>query len=334
MGSSGTAKSPKIEAMKAIVVEANGGPENLRYKDVPEPQPGPGQVKIRTVFTSLNYADVQARRGGYDAGSKPPFIPGLDAVGVVEELGDGVTGLAIGQRVAAFPSGGSYAEAVVAPLSLTYPVPDTLSDEQVSGLTVLVTAYNILTWAGRLQKGETVLVHAAAGGVGSTAVQLAKAMGATVIGTASSPEKLEFIRQLGADHALLYTNFAPKVLEITESGADVILDSIAGETFNQGLACLAPFGRLVVFGHASGEAGTLDTRPLHRQTKAVIGYSSGHYRRSRPELLRPTVEAVFKHLEKGDVRLHIGAKFHLSEAAKAHALMEGRQSTGKILLYP
>lgn len=338
MYSSGCSCSPlRLTLMKAIVVEEHGSPQGLRYKDLPQPSPKAGEVLIRTTLTGLNYADVQARRGGYDAASQPPFIPGLDVVGVIDALGQGVQGLQLGQRVAAFPAEGSYAEKVVAKSVLTYPIPEGLSDEAVSGLTVLVTAYNILTWAGRLQKGQTVLVHAAAGGVGSTAIQLARVLGAgKVIGTVSSVEKADIAKRLGADEVIVgYENFSAKVLELTgNTGADLILDSIAGAVFEEGMKCLAPFGRLVVYGHASGQAGNYDTRPLHRQNKAVIGYSSGHYRRVHPQLLKPTVEAVFEHLQKGGVKLEIGARFKLEEAAKAHALMESRQSVGKILLYP
>lgn len=322
--------------MKAIVVEQNGPPEHLRYQELPDPSPKAGEVLVRTTLTSLNYADVQARRGGYEAGSPPPFIPGLDAVGIVEALGEGVEGVRVGQRVAVFAAGGSYAEKVVAKAVLAYPVPPELPDEAVSGLTALVTAYNTLTWAGRLQKGETVLVHAAAGGVGSLAIQMAKALGAgRVFGTVGSPAKAGFVRNLGADEVLGYKGFAEQVLGLTQQqGADLILDSVAGEVFNQGMQCLAPFGRMVVYGHAGGQPGTFETRPLHRQTKAVIGYSSGHYRRSRPELLRPTVEAGFELLKAGKIRLEVGARFKLEEAPEAHTLMESRQSMGKILLYP
>lgn len=322
--------------MKAIVVEEHGGPERLRWSEVPRPQPQAGQVRIRVRLTGVNYADVQARRGGYDAGSKPPFTPGLDCVGVIDAVGEGVEGLRVGQRVVAFPVGGSYAEEVLAQATLTYPLPDDLADEAIAGLTVLVTAYNVLTWAGRLQAGESVLVQAAAGGVGSTAVQLARSLGAgQVIGVVGSEAKAEVARRLGAQAVIVgYKGFAQKVLELTQgAGADLILDSVSGPVFEEGMNCLAPFGRLVVFGHAGGQAGSFETRPLHRQTKAVIGYSSGHYRRSRPELLRPSVEAVLGHLRRGEVRLEIGARFPLEKAGEAHALMESRQSVGKVLLY-
>lgn len=322
--------------MKAIIVEEHGEPEKLVWREVPDPHPGPGQVLIRTALTGVNFADVQARRGGYDAGSPPPFTPGLDVVGIVEKVGEGVEGLEPGARVAAFPQGGSYAEKVLARSVLTYPIPDELSDEAVAGLTVLVTAYNLLTLAGRLEPGETVLVHAAAGGVGSTAVQLARALGASrVIATVGNESKAEFVRKLGADEVIGYEGLAQRVLEFTNNvGADLILDSISGPVFQEGMKCLAPFGRLVIFGHASGQAGTFETRPLHRQSKAVIGYSSGHLRRSRPDALRPTVAAVLGHLLRGEVRLEVGARFRLEEAAGAHALIESRQSVGKILLYP
>ncbi|MCS7059011.1 MAG: NADPH:quinone oxidoreductase family protein [Meiothermus sp.] len=322
--------------MKAVLVEQNGPPEALRYREVPDPSPGLGEVLIRTTLTSLNFADVLARRGGYEAGAVPPFIPGLDVVGVVEALGEGVEGLRVGQRVVAFATGGSYAEKVLAKAVLTYPLPPDLPDEAVAGLTVLVTAYNTLVWAGRMEPGERVLVQAAAGGVGSTAVQMAKALGAgLVLGAVGQAEKAEFVRGLGADAVLTYGGLAERVLELTnQDGVDLILDSVAGSVFEEGLRCLAPFGRLVVFGHASGQPGRFETRPLHRQTKAVVGYSSGHYRRSRPERLRPSVEAVFSLLRQGKVRLQIGARFHLSEASQAHALMESRRSIGKILLYP
>jgi NADPH2:quinone reductase len=322
--------------MKAIVVEAHGGPEQLRWREVPQPQPGAGQVRIRVRLTGVNYADVQARRGGYDAGSKPPFTPGLDCVGVVDAVGEGVEGLRVGQRVVAFPAGGSYAEQVLAPAILTYPVPDDLPDEAVAGLTVLVTAYNVLTLAGRLRVGESVLVHAAAGGVGSTALQLARALGAgQVIGVVGSEAKAAVARRLGAQAVIVgYEGFAQKVLGLTQNaGVDLILDSVSGLVFEEGMRCLAPFGRLVVYGHAGGQAGSFETRPLHRQTKAVIGYSSGHYRRSRPELLRSSVEAVLEHLRQGEVRLEIGARFPLEKASEAHALVESRRSVGKVLLY-
>ncbi|MBB6096635.1 NADPH2:quinone reductase [Deinobacterium chartae] len=324
--------------MQAIVVHAYGNSEQLQWREWPDPEPGSGQVRIRTRLTSVNFADIAARRGGYDAGAAPPFVPGLDVVGTVEALGPGVRDLEVGTRVAAFPLGGSYATLTLAPAALTFPVPDTLGDEAVAGLTVLTTAYGLLTRAGRLSPGETVLVHAAAGGVGSTAVQLARVLGAgRVIGTAGSARKCDFVRALGADFAIhsLEEDFAQRVLEVTGgTGADLILDPVSGAVLERGLSCLAPFGRLVSYSQMTERPAQISTRPLHRQNRAVIGFSNGHLRRSRPEALRPDVEALLRLLEEGRLKLQIGARFPLSEAARAHDLIESRQNVGKVLLVP
>src|SRR4051812_19022037 len=165
--------------MKAIMVHAFGGPETLRIDEQPDPQPGPGQVLIRVAATGVNFADIMARLGRYHGGSPPPFTPGLDVAGTITAVGDGVRELQVGQRVAAFPAGGGYAEQVLADPLLVYPLPDALDFDAAAAFpTIGVTAYNLLTICGRLQPGETVLIHAAAGGVGTTAVQLAKHLGA------------------------------------------------------------------------------------------------------------------------------------------------------------
>lgn len=322
--------------MKAIVVMQNGAPEQLELREWPTPQPKAGQVLIKTALCSVNFADVLSRRGGYEAGAAPPFVPGLDVVGTVEALGEGVDDLYVGQRVVAFAQGGSYAEYCLAAASLAYPVPNDLSNEAVSGLTVLVTAYNLLHWVGRLQAGDRVVVHAAAGGVGSTLLQMAKAMGAAqVLATLSHPTKAPVAQKLGADAVFTYENWVQQVLQHTQgAGADLILDSLSGEVAEQGLQALAPFGRLVIYGHARQQTALLPSQPLHRQNKAVLGYSSGHYRRERPQALRPSVLAVMNWLQQGKVLLEIGARFPLARAAEAHRWVESRQSVGKVLLYP
>lgn len=325
--------------IEAIVIEQHGDASQLKLQQLAEPQPGPGQVLIRTHLTSVNFADIQARRGNYDAGKTPPFIPGLDCVGTVEALGDGVRGIKVGTRVAAFPSTGSYATHVVAPITLVYLVPEELPDEAVVGLTVLLTAYNTLTLAGRLTPGEAVLIQAAAGGVGSTAIQMARALHAgQVIGTVGSEEKRGFVSQLGADTVINYREheeFAPAVLEATGGGgADLILDSVGGSVLDQSVTCLAPFGRLVAFGQSSGRPADIRSSLLHRQNRAIIGYSSGHYRKFRPETLRPSVAAVFQLLLSGSVQVQVGARFPLKDARAAHELVERRESTGKVLLNP
>ena len=286
--------------------------------------------------TGVNFADVQARRGAYHGGQQPPFVPGLDCAGTIAAVGPGAEGLRVGQRVAAFPPNGSYAEIVVAPVVTTYALDDAISEDDAASLLMLVTAYNVLTFAGRFAPGETVLVHAAAGGVGSTAVQMARALGAdTIFATAGGAAKCALAREAGADVAIDYLSedFAQRVLDATNGrGVDVILDSVAGDVFDAGLTALAAFGRIVAFGMASGKPGTVRTNQLHPTNRAVIGYSSGSYRKLRPEALRPAVDASLRLVAEGKVHVMVGARFPLRDAAGAHRLVESRASHGKVLL--
>jgi NADPH2:quinone reductase len=324
--------------MRRIVVEEFGGPEQLVMREAALPQPSPGQVRIRNTLTSVNYADVQARRGGYDAGRTPPFTPGLDCTGVVEKVGEGVTTLRAGQRVAAWTIAGSYAEQVVADARLTYALPDSVADSEGAALTVLVTAFNALTARGRLEPGESVLIHAAGGGVGSAAVQLAVVLGAgRVIATASTAAKCAAARGYGATDAFSpgSDDLAQRVLELTSgAGVDVIIDTVGGALTEQGLACLAPFGRLVTCGHAGGTAATLRSTDLHRTNRSVLGYSTGHQRTHRPDALAPAVAAVYAHAAAGEVSVPSGVVLPLAEAPRAHALAESRSVVGRILLAP
>jgi NADPH2:quinone reductase len=322
--------------MHAVVIEAVGTPDVLQWKEQPDPKPGPGQVAIKVGLTSVNFADIQQRRGSGAGVTKVPFVTGLDCMGTVAALGEGVTNLRVGQRVAAAPDNGSYAEIVVARAILTVPVDDTISDEAAASSTVLVTAYNLLTLAARLQAGDSVLVHAAAGGVGSVAVQMAKQLGAgRVFATAGGEKKLQIARECGADVAIDYTkdDFAKAILDATDGkGVDVVLDAVGGDVFAKGLPALANFGRYCVYGQSSGSPGSLTTDSLHRSNRAVLGYSSGHYRRNRPEKIRPAIEAAFKMAANGKIQILVGGRFPLREAAKAHQLVESRASTGRIFL--
>jgi NADPH2:quinone reductase len=324
--------------MHVVEVDAYGDPSVLAWRERDEPVPGPGEVAIRVTQTGVNFADVQARRGAYHGGGQPPFVPGLDCTGTIVALGEGVDTLRVGERVAAFPPAGSYAEVVVAPLATTYALDPSISDDDAASLLMLVTAYNVLTFAGRLAPGESVLVHAAAGGVGSTAVQLARALGAgTIFATAGSAEKCAIARDAGADVAIDYRreDFARRILDATDGrGVDLILDSVAGEVFGAGLTALAPFGRIVAFGNASGTPGTVRTNELHPTNRAVIGYSSGSYRKLRPQALRPAAEASLRLVAEGKVHVIVGARFALREAAEAHRLVESRAGHGKVLLRP
>lgn len=297
--------------------------------------PGPGQVRIATDLTSVNFADIHARRGGYNAAAPLPFTPGLDCVGRIEEVGEGVDGLSIGQRVSAWTAGGSYAEQVIASAAMTYPVPQGVPIEVAASLTVLVTAYNVLV-RGQVVEGDTVLVHGATGGVGSAAVQLARAMGAReVYATAGGRDKVRAAVALGATAVVDHTcgDFAQRVLEVSGGrGVDVIVDAIGGEVTERGMGCLAPFGRLVICGHTAGPAAAISTKDLHRHHRSVLGYSTGYLRRTRPQTLRPAVEQVFRHVASGALRVDVAARLPLASAAAAHRLVESRTAVGRVFL--
>lgn len=322
--------------MHAIVVEALGDAEELRWREVPDPVPPPGKVAVQVGLTSVNFADVQARRGAGAGLAKPPFTPGLDAMGTIVAVGEGVTDRHVGQRVACNPDGGSYAEIVIARAVLTYPLEASVSDEAAASPTVLVTAFNLLTLAGRMQPGESVLVHSAAGGVGSVAVQMARRLGAgRIFATAGGPAKVALAKSLGADVAIDYTaeDFAAIVRgETGGAGVDVILDAVGGPTLDAGLPTLAEFGRYVIYGQSSNATASVRVDALHRANRAVIGYSSGHYRRARPAALAPAAAAAFDMIRNGSVRVLEGGRFPLRDAAAAHRLVESRGSTGRVFL--
>lgn len=322
--------------MKAILVTEFGGPEHMKYVDVEKPSITPKQVLIRVEKTSVNFADIKSRYGKKGAG-KLPFIPGLDAAGIIEQVGSEVQNLQVGQRVIAFPLGGSYAEYVAANEDLTFVLPDHIGFDIAAACPVVsFTSYQLLAEVARIAPGETVLIHAAAGGIGTTAIQLAKLLGAgKVIGTVGSESKAAIALEAGADHVICneQEDFVEKVNELTNGeGADVILDSISGSVSERSMECLAWYGRLVHFGNAGGETGRIKTVDLHASCRSVLGFSLGTTRTKRPYLLRNTAQRVFDYLADGRLLIKIGRHFPLEDAANAHAWVESRQSTGKVLL--
>lgn len=328
--------------MKAIVVNEFGPPEVLALQEIGKPLIASNQVLIRVHAISVNFADIKARQGQYhgvEAGSA--FIPGLDCAGEIIEIGEAVTHFQVGQRVMAFPKEGSYAEYVAADEALTFKVPDELEMETAAAaLTIGITAYNVIKKMAHLMQGETILIHAAAGGIGSTAIQLAKIFGAAqIIGTVGSDEKIAAAKSFGADHVINYSteNFTERVNNITDgNGADVILDTIAGRNFEKSLECLAPFGRIVSFGHANegSIAGIVKTTDLHSSCRSVLGYSTGTYRKERPEFLQEGAAAIVELLLQGELNIPISKRYPLAEASKAHAHIESRKSIGKVMLLP
>jgi NADPH:quinone reductase len=323
--------------MKAIVINEFGGPEVLEYVDIDKPVINSKQVLIKVEATSVNFADIQTRNGLYHTSGKPPLIPGMDAAGVVEEVGSEVTSLTKGQRVIALPRNGSYAEYIVADENLTFVLPDDV-DFVTAAAAPLVsfTAYMLLANVARIVPGETVLIHAAAGGIGTTAIQLAKILGAKrVIGTVGTEHKKSVAIEAGADYVISNDkeDFVQLVNEWTNGkGADIILDSIAGSVAERSLECLAMYGRLVNFGNASGEIARIQTKDLHSSCRSVLGFSIGTTRNNRPELIRETAEQVLRFIEEGSLNIKIGRSFSLKNVTEAHQLVESRKSTGKVVL--
>ncbi|UHA73216.1 quinone oxidoreductase family protein [Paenibacillus sp. 481] len=322
--------------MKAIIVESFGSPENMKVVDVEMPTIHTDQILIRVKTTSVNFADIKSRYGKKGKG-KLPYIPGLEASGVIEKIGDKVKSFAVGQRVLAFPHHGSYAEYIVADENLTFAIPDSV-DFDTAGACGIVSflSYKLLADVARLQSGETVLIHSAAGGVGTTAIQIAKALGAAkIIGTVGDESKIPMAISAGADEVICYEkgDFAEKVNALTDGkGADVILDCIAGDITEKSLHCLAHYGRLVMFGNSSGKTGQIHTNDLHASCRSVLGFSLGTTRKEHPERLQHTAIQVFRLLEHGKLNIKISERFALQDASLAHQWVESRKSTGKVLL--
>ncbi|MET3506592.1 quinone oxidoreductase family protein [Halalkalibacter oceani] len=324
--------------MKAIVINQFGGKEALSYQHVDKPSiVGSNEVLISVVATSVNYADIQTREGRYHAAGKPPIIPGLDAAGVVESVGAAVRTVSVGDRVVAFPKTGSYAEYCIADEELVFALPPGIGFEEAAASPIVsFTSYALIAKVARMQKGEAVLIHAAAGGIGTTATQIAKILGAgCVIGTVGHESKRQAALESGADYVICYEteDFVQKVNELTgNKGADVILDSIAGKIGEQSLDCLAPYGRLVNFGNASGEPAQFQTKDLHSTCRSILGFSIGTTKNQRPHMLHELGENVFRYLSTGQLNIKISNTFNLPDAGLAQQLVESRQSTGKVVL--
>ncbi len=321
-------------SVHAIVVDVLGGPEQLQWHEVPDPVPGPGQVAVKVGLTSVGFADTQARRG-VGAALAGTAVRGLDAMGTIVALGDGVTDRHVGQRVACNPFGGSYAEIVVVGATLTYPMDAGISDEAAASGTVLVTAYNILTLAGRLQRGERA--RPLGGGrrrLGRRADGEAPRCGPH-LRHRRRPEKLALCTEkpVQISVAIDYRrdDFAAIVKAQTGgAGVDLILDAIGGGVFEAGFPVLAPFGRYVIYGQASDATATARVDGLHRTNRAILGYSSGRY--AARSALNAAVSAAYDLVRSGSIRILEGGRFPLRDAAAAHRLVESRTTTGRVFL--
>jgi NADPH2:quinone reductase len=322
--------------MKAIRVHEFGDPEALRYDEVPLPEPGQGEARVKIEAAGVNFIDIYHRTGLYPL--TLPATLGVEAAGVVDALGPGVTELKVGDRVAYSPQIGAYAEYAVVPESKLVPVPDEL-DLSSAAAAILqgMTAHYLTYTTYPLQAGETALIHAAAGGVGLLLVQMAKRLGATVIGTVSTEEKAQLAREAGADHVILYTqtDFEEETKRLTDgAGVHVVYDSVGHTTFDKGLNVLRPLGYMVLFGQSSGPVSPLDPGILNTKGSLYLTRPTlFHYVAKREDLLWRSGD-LFKWLASGQLTLRIDRQLPLAEAAEAHRLLASRQTAGKLLVVP
>lgn len=319
--------------MKAVIQNEFGGVDVLSYRDIEIPKIGTNEVLIKATYTSVNYADIKTRSGNKGMGNFPLLL-GLDVAGVIEEAPPN-SKFVKGERVIAFPKYGSYAEYVVANENLIFKIPNNLSFEKAAAMpTVSILSYILLHEIGQVKKTDTIVVHSAAGGVGSVLVQLARLAGVhKVIGTVGNLNKKEYVNSLGADAVCTYETFSEETLKQTNNkGANVIFDSVAGDVTSKSLKCLAVYGTLVQFGNSSGKAGTFKTSDVHTSCRNVKGFSLGTTRKYEPERIAPVAGKVLDLITSNKISIPVAKVFHLREAAEAHKLIESRNYEGKVLI--
>ena len=329
--------------MKVAQLHRYGGPEVLVYEDAPDPKAGAGEVLIKVESASVNFADVVRRNNDpYPFPSPLPFIPGSEVAGVVEAVGEGVTNVAVGTKVfASLENGGAggYAQYAVAKAAKVIALPEGLSPDQACSLVVAgMTALQTLTDCAHLQPGESVLIQAAGGGVGTYAVQLAKELGAgKVIAAASTPAKRELALKLGADHAIDYTapDWVKELRDLTGGkGVDVVLEATGGDILNQSIQAMGPFGRIVVFGAASRDRKPVNPYAMLGLNQSLITYYVGGWFQSRPQQAIAALLRLIGFIKSGKIHVQIGHTLPLSQAAEAHKILAARGSAGKIILKP
>jgi NADPH:quinone reductase len=321
--------------MKAVVFEQFGGPDVIKIKEIPEPEPSEGQALIRLEAIGVNFIDIYHRTGLYP--NPLPFIPGSEGAGIVEAVGPGVREVKIGDKVAYAMGVGSYAEKVVQPGWRIVKLPEWMTTQY--GAAVLLqgmTAHYLLRGSYAVQGGDSVLIHAAAGGVGLLLIQIAKHLGAFVIGTVSTDEKAQMVKRIGADEVIIYSkqDFLEETKRITAGkGVEVVYDSVGQSTFEKSLQCLKPRGYLVLFGQSSGPVPPISPSLLVKGSYFLTRPTLAHYTATREELLNRANE-VFEWVKSGVMKIRIDQAYPLERAGEAHRRLESRASTGKILLLP
>jgi len=322
---------------KAIRIHEHGGPEVLKWEDVEVGEPGPDEVLVRHTAIGLNFVDTYHRTGQMKHPVTFPMILGVQGVGVVEATGPDAGSLKTGDRVSYSGLQGSYSEARLAHADRLIVLPDDISDELAAAAFLrTLTAEYLLRRLHKVEPGETILVHAAAGGAGQIICQWAKALGAVVIGTVGSDEKAELVKGLGVDHAIVYTrdDFAGKVMEITGGrGVPVVYDSVGRDTFMGSLDCLSPMGHAINYGTASGQVEPFPLQNLHKKSLTVTRPTLATYIASREDLEKAS-DTVFGVLRDGTVKVDISRRYALADTAQAHADLESRNTTGAMILEP
>lgn len=322
--------------MRAIRVHDYGGPEVLRLEDLPVPEPGPGEARVKIAAAGVNFIDIYHRSGQYKG--TLPMIPGMEASGIVDAVGPDVSDVQVGDRVVYAMRQGAYAEYAIVPATMLAPVPAGIDLHQAAAVMLQgMTAHYLTHSTYPLRQGDIALIHAAAGGVGLLLVQIAKRCGARVIGTVSTEEKATLAREAGADDIILYTreDFSAAVRRLTDgAGVHVVYDSVGKTTFEGSLDCLRPRGYMVLFGQSSGAVPPFDPQVLNAKGSLFLTRPSlGHYLLTRDELLWRAGD-LFAWMAAGELKVRIDATYPLEQAAEAHRALASRATSGKLLLLP
>ncbi len=322
--------------MKAVRVHKYGGPEVLTLEEIPIPEPKAGEARVKIEAIGVNYIDIYQRTGLYPV--QTPFTLGTEGAGIVDAVGPNVTEVKKGERVGYAMIPGSYAEYAIVPAARLVPIPPNIDAKSAAALMLQgMTAHYLTHSTYPLKKGDTALLHAAAGGVGLLLIQIAKQLGATVIGTVSTEAKAKLAKEMGADHLILYTqsDFLAEVKKLTDGrGVNVVYDSVGQTTFDKSLDCLRPRGYLVLFGQSSGPVPPFDPGKLAAKGSLFLTRPSlAHYTLERSELLQRAND-VFNWTATGKLKVRIDKTFPMAEAAEAHRQLEGRKTTGKVILLP
>ena len=322
--------------MKTVRIYQTGGPEVLNYEEAPEPSPGPGQALVEIKSIGVNYTDVSSRKGTNPPDAFP-WTPGREAAGVVTAIGEGVTEVAVGDRVAYAMHTGSYSQVHSVPSWLLVRIPDGM-DFGTAAATMLqgMTAHFLVYGIAHLSAGDRVLVHAGAGGMGLWLIQMLKNIGVEVFTTVSTEEKADLAKGAGADHTIIYTqqDFEEEISKATNGGGlKMVMDAVGATTFDKGMRLLGRRGYMALYGQASGPVGQVDSSTLRGGSLSLIRPSLGDYTATRDELVQ-RADDVLRWVQSGEVKLYVGLELPLSEAREAHRRMEGRETTGKILLTP